>query len=270
MSNLRRLTGALAAAVALGAATAAPSEAIVGGHDTAPGAYPSVAQISFGLTFGCTGTLIAPTWVLTAGHCGSITGDAVGTPAAWPAALIDVYIGGDTAYTGAHPAVKKAYVNPAYFGTKGYDITLLELKAPVAGITPTKVAGTGEASLWAPGTMERIVGWGVTQENGSAPDHLQEAQVPVQTDAACAASVGSSYESATQLCAGYPEGGIDTCQGDSGGPMFGQTATGVLRVVGATSYGAGCAQPNAFGVYARVGDSVLREWIRSKAPAGVA
>ena len=52
-----------------------------GGRDAAPGAYPSVAEITFGSSFLCTGTLIAPNYVLTAGHCGSITGAAVGTPA---------------------------------------------------------------------------------------------------------------------------------------------------------------------------------------------
>src|SRR5256885_1192977 len=67
---------------------AAPSLAIVGGHDAAPGAYPSIAEITFGSSFLCTGTLIAPNYVLTAGHCGSITGAAVGTPAGWPAPLI--------------------------------------------------------------------------------------------------------------------------------------------------------------------------------------
>jgi secreted trypsin-like serine protease len=65
------------------------------------------------------------------------------------------------------------------------------------------------------------------------------------------------------VCAGFPEGGVDTCQGDSGGPMFGRDATGALKVVGATSWGEGCARPR------RVGDTVLREWIRSQAPDGV-
>jgi secreted trypsin-like serine protease len=71
------------------------------------------------------------------------------------------------------------------------------------------------------------------------------------------------------VCAGYPQGGTDTCQGDSGGPMLGSVA-GVPRVVGTTSFGEGCARPGKPGVYGRVGDSTLREWIRSKVPAGVA
>jgi secreted trypsin-like serine protease len=262
---MRRLSTALVAAVASLAATASPSLAIVGGHDAPAGAYPSVAEVHLGKSFLCTGTLIAPTWVLTAGHCGSLTGAAVASPAAWPAPLIDVYIGSNKAGQGERATVAQAIVEPDYLATSGYDITLLKLASPAAS-APTKVANDG--ALWAPDTLETIAGWGTTSEGGSTPDTLQEARVPVTTDAYCAGAY-SDFDARTMLCAGFPQGGVDTCQGDSGGPLFGRTAAGALKVVGATSFGEGCARAGKPGVYARVADTGLREWIRSQAPDGV-
>ena len=93
--------------------------------------------------------------------------------------------------------------------------------------------------------------------------------MPILSDATCASQVGADFEDRTQLCAAYPQGGTDTCQGDSGGPMYSRTGTGALRVVGATSYGEGCARAGKPGVYARVADTTLREWIRGLAPAAV-
>jgi secreted trypsin-like serine protease len=267
MTLFRRLTMGLAAACAALALTAPPSPAVVGGKDAAPGAYPAVAEITFGQSFLCTGTLIAPTWVLTAGHCGSMTGAAVATPAAWPPQLIDVRIGSVKPGQGEKVPVKRAVVEPNYLVNSGYDITLLELATPSTK-TPAKVVGAGGASLWAPSTLETIVGFGTTSEGGDTPDTLQEAQVPITTDAYCAGAY-SDFDPQTMVCAGFPQGGVDTCQGDSGGPMFGRDAAGALKVVGATSFGEGCARPGKPGVYARVGDTVLREWIRSQAPNGV-
>jgi len=264
----RRLSIALATASAALALTATPSMAIVGGHDAAAGAYPSVAEVHLGKSFLCTGTLIAPDWVMTAGHCGSITGSAVATPIAFPPALIDVYIGSNEAGQGELVPVSQAIVSPDYIATQGYDVTLLKLSR-ASSHAPTLVAGAGETSSWAPASLESIVGWGATSEGGDTPDTLQEAQVPVTTDAYCAGAY-SEFDARTMLCAGYPEGGVDTCQGDSGGPMFGTTAAGVRRLVGATSFGEGCARPGKPGVYARVADTTLREWIRSVAPSAVA
>ncbi|MGZ4271435.1 MAG: S1 family peptidase [Solirubrobacteraceae bacterium] len=267
MTIRRRITLAVAAACAALALTAAPSMAIVGGTDAAAGEFPSVAEITFGQSFLCSGTLISPTVVLTAGHCGSITGDAVATPASWPAALIDVRIGSNKSGQGEKVPVAKAIVEPSYLATSGYDVTLLQLSRPAAE-APTKVAGSSEGSLWTPGTSEQIVGWGTTSEGGSLPDTLQKASVPIVTDSGCGQAY-SDFDAGTMVCAGYPQGGTDTCQGDSGGPMFGHTTLGALKVVGATSYGEGCARPGKPGVYARVADTALREWIRSQAPDGV-
>jgi secreted trypsin-like serine protease len=264
---LRRLSLALATAGACLAFTTAPSSAIVGGHDAAPGAYPAVAEITFGNAFLCTGTLIAPTWVLTAGHCGSATGAAVATPGAWPPQLITVRIGSVKPGQGEKVPVKRVIVQPNYLVNSGYDISLLELSTASTN-APSKVVGAGGASLWAPSTLETIVGFGTTSEGGSTPPTLQEARVPITTDAYCAGAY-SDFDPQTMVCAGFPQGGVDTCQGDSGGPLFGRDAAGVLKVVGATSFGEGCARPNKPGVYARVGDTLLREWIRSQAPGGV-
>jgi secreted trypsin-like serine protease len=174
MTPIRNLRRALTAAVSCLAFSTAPAQAVDVGHDAPAGAYPSIAEITFGKSFLCTGTLIAPTWVLSAGHCGSMTA-----------------------------------------GTTG--------------------------SFWAPGTLERIVGRGTTSEGGDTPDRLQEAPVPVTTDDYCGGAY-DNFDAATMLCAGYPQGGVDTCQSDSGGPLFGRDAVSALRVVGTTSFGEGCAR----------------------------
>jgi len=266
MPLLRRLFVVLVVVGALFALVATPAMAVVGGDDAEPGEYPAVAEITFG-PFLCTGTLVAPNWVLSAGHCGSVTGAAVASPASWPAPLIDVRIGGLHPGEGEQVPVSRVVLSPNYLVTSGYDISLLQLSRNSTK-APVKIAGAGEGSIWQPGTLATIAGWGATEEGGDGPDTLQEAQVPITTDAYCAEAY-DDFDAQTMVCAGFPEGGVDTCQGDSGGPLFAPAAAGGLRVVGATSFGEGCARPGKPGVYARVADTVLREWIRSQAPAAV-
>jgi secreted trypsin-like serine protease len=71
------------------------------------------------------------------------------------------------------------------------------------------------------------------------------------------------------FCAGYPQGGTDTCQGDSGGPLLvgvGQA----LRLVGATSFGKGCAEAGHPGVYARLAEGPIRGFIARLVPQAFA
>jgi secreted trypsin-like serine protease len=270
-----RILGIIFGALAL---SAAPAQAIVGGTDVPPGELRAVANIYVGAAFGCTGTLIAPGWVMTAAHCGSLTGVATmgtlpGTTPV-PAEAFTVYLDSvESSGKGAEEhAVSKVVVADDYGidGGGGNDVALLQLdqasKAP-----PITIAAVGERAAWAPGVKATIAGFGVTQENGDAPEKMQRAQVPIQTDAVCSTDYpDGAYDPKTMLCAGYPEGKVDSCQGDSGGPLLVDVPGGALRLVGATSFGEGCGAKGKPGVYARVAEGPLRTFVKKVVPAALA
>ncbi|NXC29255.1 ACRO protein, partial [Campylorhamphus procurvoides] len=52
------------------------------------------------------------------------------------------------------------------------------------------------------------------------------------------------------LCAGYPQGSMDTCQGDSGGPLVCKDNTAdSFWLVGLSSWGKGCNKGRHPGIY---------------------
>jgi trypsin len=137
------------------------------------------------------------------------------------------------------------------------DVGYLVLDAPVTtgpAIQTIDLAGDDEAPVWAPNTPVDISGWGSTVFDGDTVDVLRAAKVPIVTDSTCGSSgvYGSAFDPATMVCAGFPEGGVDSCQGDSGGPLASPLEGGEHRLVGVTSWGFRCAEPDAPGVYARI------------------
>ena len=270
---MRRAVGGFVAAVVLCAA--APAGAVVGGTAVPDGKLRYVANISIAGAGSCTGTLIAPDWVMTAGHCGSITGAVVPTPIGWPGPTIDVKLGSvHTDGSGAEDhTVKQVVVDSDYIVTNGdgNDVTLLQLDQ-LSAVRPVKIAAVGERHIWDPGKAATIAGFGLTSQDAQQPpDTMQRAKVPIQADADCANAYpngvgGGSFDARTMLCAGYPQGGTDTCQGDSGGPLLAKALDGSLRLVGATSFGDGCAQPGKPGVYARVAEGPIRAFVAQFVP----
>jgi trypsin len=281
----------LLATLAVTAGLAAPAQAVVGGHDASPGEYPYVAHILIDRAFQCTGTLVTPTHVVTAAHCGSLVpGGVANVPIGQPGQLIEVSLGAhrtpSASLTGGYQSegekhvAKSVSVAPGWagLGSVSSDVSVIELPTLSAN-APVKIASAAERSLWTAGTMATIAGYGVTESDGDQPEFLQEAQVPITADAVTAEAypylvdgvdpLFGGFESRTQVGAGFPEGGVDTCQGDSGGPLLVPAGT-ELRLVGDTSYGNGCAEPGFPGVYGRVADDTLREWIRTVAPAAIA
>ncbi len=272
------------ATLAAGLIAAAPAQAIVGGSDASRGEYPYVADIVIDGTFGCTGTLVTPTTVISAAHCASLVpGGIANVPIGQPGQLIEVRVGAyETDGTdGERRTASAVAVDPGWagLGSVSHDVSVITLDAPV-DLPTVKIANASERSLWAPGTMATIAGFGVTESGGEAPAVLQEARVPIVADDVAAAAypgtvpgvglVLGGFEPQTQLAAGYPQGGVDSCQGDSGGPLLVPSNGGAFRLVGDTSYGSGCGDPGYPGVYGRIADETLRTWIASVEPGAIA
>ena len=265
-----RVATILAGALALGAA---PAQAVVNGEPVPPGELRAVASVNIAGVFGCSGTLIAPTWVMTAGHCGSATGPVglasqIGFPTSFYEVVLDTVNADGSG--GERHAVKRLVIAEDYGfdNGQGSDVSLLEL-TQASDAPPIKIAAVGERASWNPGVSATIAGFGLVEEDGESPEQMQRAQVPIQSDPACA-NAYPDYDQTEMLCAGFPQGGTDTCQGDSGGPLLVSVGSGVQRLVGSTSFGEGCAREGKPGVYARVADDPLRSFVARFVPAALA
>ena len=112
-----------------------------------------------------------------------------------------------------------------------------------------------------PGACSVVTGWGTLEEGApqSLPDRLQAVDLPIIDGARCADIYSADDITAGQVCAGYDQGTMDSCQGDSGGPLVVPGGATGWTQVGVVSWGKGCAQPRAYGVYTRVSHYI--DWI---------
>lgn len=238
------------------------SSRIVGGSDATIEDAPwqvallnPTASASDYLAQKCGGSIVAPTWILTAAHC-VYTNGVVLDPQdlavlAGETTLLDV--------TGQRRDIVRVIPRSDYDPlTTANDAALLELAEalPLDGTTMAAIdlPTTADPVSWpAASTPALITGWGnMSPDSSDYPHTLQKATVAVLTDPTdpVCGQYGADYQPAVMLCAGAPEA-IDTCQGDSGGPLavqVGERAT----LAGITSWGTGCAQPGFPGVYTRV------------------
>jgi MYXO-CTERM domain-containing protein len=225
--------------LALTAAASANPAPIIGGTATKVGDFPSVVGIEVGSGL-CSGTLVAPDWVMTAAHC--LDPATVGVPdQATLTGSVRVHFGTiDLLASQGMTATASATIGDPSFNIDhlgSHDLGLIKLSAPVTTVTPTPVNFQGDDAPV--GISVTMVGFGTT--DASQPSMAgTEFVLTGRTSGSCGSVVPkitglTPPDDGNVLCFSQTDD-KGKCEGDSGGPSFAMI-DGVATLVGTTSFG---------------------------------
>jgi secreted trypsin-like serine protease len=201
---------------ALIAGTTSPAQAITNGSLDGTG-HPEVAALIGEKAFAdgtrsyCTGTLISPTVLLTAAHCGHPKQKTA------MVSFASRYQAGSSAHVGRYVP------DPRYTGkSHSHDIAVVVFDAPIPGIKPARLPAAGMLDrLKADGSFKTAsfvpVGYG-----SLAPTRGPRGNTFHYTDTRRRASMSFHRLTDTwlELSQNLARGDGSTCYGDSGGPNF--------------------------------------------------
>ncbi|HEY1689055.1 MAG TPA: serine protease [Solirubrobacteraceae bacterium] len=238
--------------------------------------------------FFCGGVILDATQVATAAHCLVESGSGRLTPPRQIAVLA-----GSTRLAPPEPGsveddVAATAIDPEYEPqTNDFDVGLVTLAKPLwqgprpqvtlgARIAPLSVrrslaAVDADPLLEAP-VIATVSGWGETSPmpGGGAnyPDELRSVQVPLVTSEACQQDYNAIEQAITprMLCAGGGSPSADACYGDSGGPLVVDADNPAnppedYVLAGIVTFGDGCGQAGFPGVYTRIADPAIANFL---------
>ena len=257
---MRRFLTAIAAAVAAVALLSAPAGAVQGGTPDGNG-HPNVGLSVFLWhhipLWRCTGTMVAPTVYLTAGHCTGIDpsiGIAPDEAQVWfsPGPIINgsyPFDGSSCVGYSGYPCQGEFHGTPTpHPGWNGFltvpnthDMGVVHLTAaPNAGLS--KIAPLGYLDNLATQRGQQnvnftVVGYGVQFERPNLEVAIKQRFVGTNQLQNLRSHIAGGYNLMMTASNGGGTGGGGTCFGDSGGPVFHTDTAGNVWDVAVISFG---------------------------------
>lgn len=237
--------------------------AIIGGAAAQAGSFPSLAyviDIKGAYAYQCSGTVVAPSLVLTAGHCAENTKTGARfKPSGYRVVTgaIDPLAPGATVSRVLGVIVYPGFARKLDEG----DAALLVLANPVAA-PPIALATASQMKRLKAGLEATMAGWGLTSFTQRLPtETLQSADTVVQGRRWCALNA-PPFSAKGEICGiAPPSYATGACSGDSGGPLLAQLPGGSPIQIGIAVHVYGQCSTRRPSVFVKV--SAIAAWIHT-------